>query len=278
MITGTRPLSPALGVEVQGLDLREAIDADTADVLRALLRRHHLLLVRDQRLEEASQVRFAELFGPISHRGAWMRTRDVAHVSNVRPDGVLGSGEMQFHADHTFFKRPLKALALYAVEVPKRGGDTLFANCILAYRNLPAVLKRRVAHLSSVQLFEYGGEYNTRVRLADASPNALRAEHPLVIEDPDSGEPVLFVHQLTTAAIPGLDDDQTETLLAELVPYVADPAVGYRHAWRAGDLVLWNNMTLQHARTYFDANEPRTLRRTPIAASVAEARDETAAA
>ena len=278
MITGTRPLSPALGIEVQGLDLREAIDGATADALRAHLRHHHLLLLRDQRIEEADQVRFAELFGPISHRGAWMRARDAAHVSNVRPDGVLGNGEMQFHADHTFFKRPLKALALYAIEVPGRGGDTLFANCVLAYRNLSPALKRRIADLTSVQLFEYGGEYNTRVRLADASPAALRTEHPLVVRDPDSGARVLFAHQLTTAAIPGLDDDETEALLAELVPFIADPTVGYRHAWRVGDLVLWNNMTLQHARTPFDANEPRTLRRTPIAASVAEARDETAAA
>ncbi|MEX2648913.1 MAG: TauD/TfdA family dioxygenase [Alphaproteobacteria bacterium] len=277
-MTGTRPLSSALGVEVMGLDLRQTIDAATAKALRELWHRHHLLLFRGQNLSEQDQVRVARLFGPISHRGAWMRERDAAHVSNARADGVLGSGAMQFHADHTFFKRPLKALALYAIEVPSVGGDTLFANCVLAYRNLPDALKARIAGLASVQLFEYGGEYNTRVRLADASPRALRTLHPLVIDDPDIGAKVLFAHPLTTAAIPGLSDAETEALLGELVTYIADPVVGYRHAWRVGDLLLWNNMTLQHARTDFDPGERRTLRRTPIAVSETEAYDATAAA
>lgn len=278
MTIATQPLSPALGVEVRGLDPREPVAPHDADALRDLLRRHHLLLFRGPVMTEAEQVRFARLFGPISHRGAWMRTRDAAHVSNVLPDGVLGSGEMLFHADHTFFRRPLKALALHALQVPSAGGDTLFANCILAYRDLPDTLKRRIAGRTSVQLFEYGGEYNRRVPLAQASPAALRATHPLVMPDPDSGAPILFVHPLTTAAISGLDDGETQDLLDALAPRIADPAIGYCHAWRVGDLALWNNMTLQHARTPFDPNEPRTLRRTPIAVSESEAHDETAAA
>ena len=274
----TRPLSPALGVEVRGLDPRAPMAPDHAGALRDLLRRHHLLLIRGPVLSEAEQVDFARCFGPISHRGAWMRTRDSALVSNARPDGVLGDGEMLFHADHTFFRNPLKALALHALELPSSGGETLFANCVLAYRNLPAALKARIEGRTSVQLFEYGGEYNTRVPLARASAAALRATHPLVIVDPDSGERVLFVHPLTTAAISGLDDDETQALLDAVTPYIADPAIGYRHAWRVGDLILWNNITLQHARAPFDARERRTLRRTPIAVSETEAYDETAAA
>ena len=278
MTLRTRPLSPALGVEVAGLDVAGPIAPAMAEALRDLLRRHHLLLLRGPVLDEATQVRFARVFGPISHRGAWMKTRDAALVSNTAPDGVLGQGEMLFHADHTFFRRPLKALALHALEVPRAGGDTLFANCILAYRDLPEALKARLAGRTSVQLFEYGGEYNRRVPLARASAAALRATHPLVLPDPDSGAPILFAHPLTTAAISGLEDDETQALLDELAPYIADPAIGYRHAWRVGDLVVWNNLTLQHARTAFDPTERRTLRRTPIAVSDAEAHDETAAA
>ena len=84
------------------------------------------------------------------------------------------------------------------------------------------------------------------------------------------------MHAHTTAAVDGLDNADTGALIEELVTYIADPAVGYCHAWRPGDVIVWNNITLQHARTDFDARARRTLRRVPIAVSESEARDETA--
>ena len=270
------PLSPALGVRIDGLDLARPIDATTAEALRAAFARHHLLLLRGPSLDQAAQVRFANLFGPVSHRGAFMKEVDASHVSNARPDGILGSGVLHFHSDHTFFRHPLKAICLHALVVPNSGGDTLFANAALAHDNLPAGLKRRIAGLSSLQLFDYRGDYNRRTLERDAPADAPRCWHPLVLEH--GGRKVLFLHMHTTARISELSDAEADALMEELLPYIADPAIGYRHAWRPGDVLLWDNLALQHARTDFDPAEPRTLRRVPIAVSETEAREETAAA
>jgi len=272
------PLSPALGVEITGLDLARPFDGEVAAALRRAYGAHRLLLLRGQDLDQAAQLRFATLFGPVSHRGAFMKEADASHVSNARPDGILGSGVLAFHSDHTFFRHPLKAICLHAIEVPSSGGDTLFADVLAAWDHLPAALKARIADLSSLQLFDYGGDYNRRTLEADAPADAPRCWHPLVRVDDDSGRKALFAHMHTTAAISGLADDEADALMAELAGYIADPAIGYRHVWQPGDVLLWNNIALQHARTDFDSRQRRTLRRIPIAVSEAEAREETAQA
>lgn len=270
------PLSPALGVEIVGLDLARGIDGATGDGLRAAWQRHHLLVLRGQTLDQAAQVRFANLIGPVSHRGAYMKEVDASHVSNVRPDGILGSGVLHFHSDHTFFRHPLRAICLHALEVPASGGDTLFANAMLAFDNLPAALQARIAGLRSLQLFDYRGDYNRRTLERDAPADAPRCWHPLVLEH--GGRKVLFLHMHTTARIDGLTDGEADALMDELHGYIADPVIGYRHVWRPGDVLLWNNIALQHARTDFDPTQRRTLRRVPIAVSETEAREETAQA
>jgi len=272
------PLSPALGVEITGLDLARPFDEEVAAALRRAYAAHRLLLLRGQDLDQAAQLRFATLFGPVSHRGAFMKEADASHVSNARPDGILGSGVLAFHSDHTFFRHPLKAICLHAIEVPSSGGDTLFADVLAAWDHLPAALKARIADLSSLQLFDYGGDYNRRTLEADAPADAPRCWHPLVRVDGDSGRKALFAHMHTTAAISGLADDEADALMEELAGFIADPAIGYRHVWQPGDVLLWNNIALQHARTDFDPLQRRTLRRIPIAVSEAEAHEETAQA
>ncbi len=271
-----RPLASHLGAEITGVDLRGRIDDATGNILKQAYRRHHLLLLRGQRIDGADQVRFATLFGPVSHRGAYMKERDHAHVSNVREDGILGSGVLHFHSDHTFFRHPLKAVCLHAIETPRSGGDTLFSNVAQVWTRLPRRLKERIAGRRSLQLFDYHGDYNRRLREHEASPDAPRFWHPLAFRD-DAGRTVLFLHAHTTAAVEGLDEDETDALVDELAERIADARVGYRHRWRPGDVVLWNNITLQHARCDFDPAERRTLRRVPVAVSEAEAMDETAA-
>ncbi len=270
-----RPLTPHLGAEVAGIDLGLPIDDGAATMLREAFGCHHLLLLRGQEIDEAAQIRFATLFGPVSHRGAYMKRRDYAHVSNTLEDGILGNGVLHFHSDHTFFRHPLKAICLFAIEIPASGGDTLFSNAAAAWTGLPVHLKERITGLRSLQLFDYHGDYNRRVLERDASPDAPRCRHPLMLQD-DAGRTVLFVHAHTTAAIDGLSDAETDDLINELTGYIADPAIGYRHVWRRGDVIVWNNITLQHARTDFDPGQHRTLRRVPIAVSEAEAEDTTA--
>ena len=162
MTLQTRSLSPALGVEIVGLDLSRPFDAATAAELLKLYQTHHLLLLRGQTLDEDDQIRFAEVFGPVSRRSPAMQKAKAAYVSNSRADGILGQGELHFHSDNTFFQHPLKAIGLYAIEIPPEGGDTLFANCAAVYSALPEGLLRRLDGLSSYQLFDYNGDYNRR--------------------------------------------------------------------------------------------------------------------
>lgn len=263
----TRPLSPALGVEILDLDLSRPFDDATRAELLELYRRHHLLLLRDQKIDEAAQVRFSEIVGPISHRSPSMRTRNSALVSNAEPEGILGDGKLYFHHDNTFYEHPLRALGLYAIEIPTEGGDTLFSNCAMVHDALPEALRARIETLSSYQMFDFGAsfDYNRRSRDEDATPDAIRAIHPLVWTDPDTSRKVVFMSEHTTVRLLGVDAAEGEAIVAELARWIADPRFGYRHRWRVGDMILWDNMTLQHARESFDKRQRRTLRRTPIA-------------
>src|SRR5262245_62942897 len=117
-----RKLMPDWGAEVD-FDLSQPWSDGTAAELVELYDQHHLLLFRRQTLSAEQQVAFAKLFGPISHRSPAMKTKDTALVSNVAPDGVLGDGELLFHSDNTFFQHPLKAIGLFAMEIPSIGGD-----------------------------------------------------------------------------------------------------------------------------------------------------------
>ena len=123
MTIAVEKLMPTWGAEVR-FDLSQPIDGETARQLVDLFDRYHLLLFRNQTFTSEQQVAFSKLFGPISHRSPAMKTRDTAFVSNVAEGGVLGDGELLFHSDNTFFQHPLKAIGLFAMEVPSTGGDT----------------------------------------------------------------------------------------------------------------------------------------------------------
>lgn len=258
-----RPLSPAVGVEID-LDLTRELDEATWQQIEELYLSHSLLLFREQAMSEEDQVRFSRRFGPISRRNPAQGERDSVMVSNALKGGVLGDGELFFHSDNTFFTEPLKAIGLHALEVPEEGGDTLFSNAYLVYEALPPELRERVETLQSFQLFDYNGDYNRRSKLEDAPADAPRAIHPLVWSHPDTGRKALFLSEHTTARIVGLDSDEEEELIATLRGYISDPRFVYRHKWRNGDFVFWDNVVLQHARTNFDPKTRRTLRRTPV--------------
>jgi taurine dioxygenase len=258
-----RKLSPALGVEIR-MDLMAELNEETLAEIEALFEEHHLLLFRGQSLSEEAQVRFSRHFGPISRRNPAMRGRETVMVSNRDPNGILGTGELFFHSDNTFFRHPLKAIGLFAIEVPEEGGDTIFSNCRLVYEALPEDLRRRVDGLTSYQLFDYAGDYNRRSSLDAAPADAPRAIHPLVWTEPKSGRKVLFFSEHTAARINELDPAEEDDLIGTLRSYISDPRFCYRHKWRPGDFLFWDNVILQHARTDFDPSKARRLRRTPI--------------
>ncbi len=148
-----RQLSPALGAEILGVDLRDPIDDALKQKFFDAWHQHLVILLRNQTLDEDAQVRFAETFGPpaknTSGRTFGVKHPSVMLVSNIREDGkpigALPDGEMHFHTDQCHQATPAKATMLYAIEIPSKGGNTLFSNAYAAYETLPDDIKQRIA-------------------------------------------------------------------------------------------------------------------------------------
>src|SRR5919198_811652 len=173
-----RPLSPALGAEIMGVDLRQKLDETTAARILSAWHEHLVVLFRDQDLTEEDEVRFAETFGEPAriHTKQFVRTHPaVMLISNIREDGkpigALPDGEMHFHTDQCHQERPAKASMLYAIEVPSQGGNTLFANAYKAYETLPDDIKRQIERRRALNAYDYDTAATKRgTRLADGVP------------------------------------------------------------------------------------------------------------
>lgn len=261
------PLSEELGVEIRGLDPTK-LDDEAVQTFRDAFARYHLVLLRGVDLDEEQQTKLTETLGEVSFDSPIMKKggdRKFSFIGNQHSDGHLRDGELLFHSDHTFFKSPLKAIALYSLAAPSKGGETVFTNAAAAYRRLPEALKEKIRGLDARHIASYGAfEGDARPRF-DPTSKAKVAVHPVVWKHPDSGEDILFVSRLLTESILGMPHEESEALLEQLFTYVEDPQYHYAHAWKVGDYLVWDNRVLQHSRRDFDPSEKRAMRRVPIA-------------
>ena len=265
-----RPVSESLGMELVGVDLREEQPERVRDVAVEALRDHQLLLVRDQDIDLDQQRRFVRWFGSLSSAGS-VESRggdaDTMYIANTREDGVAREGALLKHQDHCFYPEILPGICLYAEEASAEAGETIFASALRAYERLPTKLRERIAGLHARHVYDYTNDYgNRRFRIAQ-SPEAPTATHPIALEHPRTGRTALFVNELMTDSIVELEADEGEALLQELLEYLDDPAVGHRHRWRKGDVLLWDNFALQHGRTPFPEGARRCLRRLQVEVS-----------
>ncbi len=244
-------LSPWMGAQVHGLDLSAPLSGGERQFVREAFDRHHLLVFADQRLDAKQQRDFSLLFGPYIDTHMKSPQDDVQYISNVVTGGAVGNGTLPFHSDHSFFEQPdTDAIVLYAIKLPSQGGDTLYANAALAFSDLDEDLKKRILPLHA--LHSLGAVYSDKA--------AQQAIHPLVWDERRSGERVLYMSELVKKIVE-LDDTQSEALVAALRAHIYREEFLYRHQWKVGDVVVWNNRLLQHARTVFDPAQERTLRR-----------------
>ncbi len=241
------------------------MQAETVSALREIWVDRGLLVFRNNDLSIEDQIRFAAYFGTPSETNTRTdpdRDPRILLISNIRengkPIGALPDGELQFHSDSAFHKEPLMATLLYSVEIPSTGGDTLFANANTAYEKLPKALKDRLDGLTAIN----GYDYSTQVKRASydrsSGPNAI---HPVIRTHPETGHKAIYVNRLMTEEICDLPDDDREDLLSELFDLIEDPDIRYTHLWQTGDLLMWDNRFIQHARTDFPTTERRLLRR-----------------
>jgi taurine dioxygenase len=264
-----RPLSPALGAELIGLDLSAPMSDDVFDSVREAWHRYLVILIRDQHLTEDDQVRFAERFGPVSMstRGHFLsKNPAIMLISNIREDGkqigALPDGEMHFHTDQCHQERPAMATMLYSIEVPSVGGNTLFANAYTAYETLPDAIKQRIDGRKALNAYDYDAASTRRgTKLREGIPAYW---HPVVRTHPATGRKALFVNRLMTVAIEGLSDDEGEDILNTLFDHQEQRTFVYEHVWRPNDVLLWDNRCTLHARTDFSDKERRLMRRVAI--------------
>ena len=264
-----RPLSAALGAEIIGIDLRQEIGDDVFAQIRDAWHQNLVILLRDQKLSEEEQVRFAAKFGAPAqiHTKQFVRNHPaVMLISNIREDGkpigALPDGEMHFHTDQCHQERPAMASMLYALEVPRAGGNTLFANGYTAYETLPPEIKRRIDGRKALNAYDYETAATKRgTRLAQGVPSYA---HPVVRTHPATGRKALYVNRLMTVRIEGLPAQESDGLLAMLFDHQERRDFIYEHVWRAGDLVIWDNRCTLHARTDFSPDERRLMRRVTI--------------
>jgi taurine dioxygenase len=189
----------------------------------------------------------------------------VSYVSNdefVNGRRVI-PGET-FHTDHSNHPRPPKATTLFAVTLPSRGGDTQYVNMHSAYDDLPTETKQKIDGLKAVHV--YLSKYSPRPlgHLTEESRRKLPPPgiHPLVCTHPDNGRKALFLNPVRMESIVGMDDQAALTLIDDLMRHATQKKYEYRHQWRHGDWVLWDNRSVMHqANPDYDMNERRYLYR-----------------
>jgi taurine dioxygenase len=263
-----RKLTDTIGAEVFDIDLSLPMGGATLAAVRAAWFAHAVLLFRHQSLSEAQQIRFAEQFGPIAMTTS--SGKPVMLVSNIvengKPIGRLPDGEMWFHSDQSYLAEPCAGATLFAVELPSKGGNTLFADTYAAYESLSDATRARIAGLRAVHMYDYSRGSTRKPADAHIIPDGVpHATHPIVRTHPATGRQALYVNRLMTVAIEGLPMDESDALLEELFAHQEQPAFVYEHIWREGDLILWDNRCTLHARTDFAPGERRLLRRVAIA-------------
>ncbi len=259
------PMNAPLGAEVRGIDLAVPLTDETVAAIEQALYRHIVLVFRDQKIDEPQQLAFCSRFGELYTNPNGGKTRMVSNQLQHLPKDQLHDTEMSFHHDTIFRPVPQKALCMVALTLPKQGGNTIFANMYAAYDALSEAMKARIRPLTALSAFAYTRTAKMDLAAIDKAPHA---SHPVAITHPASGRKTLYVDPLMTLKINELDAAEGDALLDELCAHAESKAFQYEHVWRAGDVVLWDNLASMHARTEM-SSEPRVIRHSSILGTVA---------
>lgn len=263
------PLTDHTGAEVTGLDFRKPIDSETRAKLNEAFVEHHVLVLRDQEFSPDDFKVAVQVFGELQPHDKKEHHvpghPDVSYVSNdefVNGRRII-PGET-FHTDHSNHPRPPKATTLFAVNLPSSGGDTQYVNMHDAYDDLSEATKRRIEGLKAVHA--YLSKYSPRPLgyLSEESRKKLPPPgvHPLVRTHPENGRKALFLNPVRMEAIVGMEDADALKLIGELMTHATQKKYEYRHRWRHGDWVIWDNRSVMHqANPDYDMNERRYLYR-----------------
>ena len=274
----TKPLCPGFGLEAWGVDLsRPLTDEKFADIEQTFFRAQ-VLVFRAQSLTPAQFAALARRLGPPEpHVIDQFHHPDDPNIlilsnrknKNGEPMGLADAGTY-FHTDYSYLQVPARATTLYSIEVPKAGGNTLFANQYAAYDDLSDTMKRRleplmaVHHYGNRKVAEEAGRTAASPLTAEQKAKMPLITHPIVRRHPVTGRKALYAVSGSSYGIVGMPDVEAVALLDELAEHATQPKYQLSLAYGVGDLVVWDNASLLHAATLVDPNDPRTLWRITI--------------
>ncbi len=281
----SEPVHELFGARVRGVDLVTLLDAYGTEPVLELVDRYRVLVFAGQRMSPADQVavsrRFGEVDVPPRVEDRLHRAPEVFVIGNpgekavaFAPAGVdgRGDGELEWHSDQSQYPRPTWISLMYGVEVPPRGGDTLFACTRSSYAALGAGSRRRYEGVNLLHSIRGINDYLRRQGKSDVVSEAeLRNEEgpaqewPLVRRHPRTGERGLYFGSHVCVGVSGWPEGPGRELIAEVTAHATRPEFVYRHSWSPGDLVLWDNRCTVHAATSYDAaTYRRVIHRTTV--------------
>ena len=267
------PIAGALGAEISGVDLSTTLADDVVAEIRRAWLEHLVVFFRDQRLEPADFLAFAQRLGqPVEYpfvKGIEGFPEIIA-VTKL-PHETVNFGGI-WHSDTTYLPSPPMATMLVAREVPPFGGDTLFANMYAAYEALSPGMQRLLGGLVAVNTSAMADVSKTREdRLRDSAQEAddeYLAEHPVVRTHPETGRKSLYLNVAHTARFVDMTEDESRPLLRALFEHSVRPEFTCRFRWEVGSLALWDNRCAMHnpINDYF--GHTRTMHRITLAGDV----------
>ncbi len=270
-----RPIAPALGAEVRGIDIAGPLDGATVAALRRALLDHLVIFFRDQELTPEQHKTFAAGFGPLQ-TDVFVRGMDadpeILEVVKRAEDARVFAGN--WHADVTFQEAPALGSVLYALEVPAVGGDTLFGNMYLAYEALSPGMRDLLDDLTAVHCAypSYDSESMAArnkqpggMRYTGSDPGDWTAEHPVVRSHPETGRKALFVYHSYTRHFTDMTVAESRPLLEFLLAHMARPEFTCRFRWARGSVAFWDNRCAQHCPIADYPGERRVMHRVTIA-------------
>lgn len=265
------PLGPVMGAEVRGVDVAKPLSPDVRIAILAACDRNKVLVFRDQRLSQAEFLEFSGLWGSVGEHILTKLGRDagkrVQILTNADADGKPKKSHpdpsaLLWHTDKSYSRRPSLATLLYALRVPKSGGDTLFADVCAAYDALTDSQKEEIEGLTVIHSFEHAYEMAGMMATDEERVAAPPVMHPLVKLCGNTGRKAIYCGMYARTIV-GMPEERSTRLLKELEEHATQSRFQYRHKWRENDVVVWDNRSTLHAATPFDVeHEVRTLYRT----------------
>lgn len=268
------PLTRHIGAELRGIDLRERPDEATVRAIYQAWLDHLVIVFPGQQLSQEDLLRVTGWFGEVNPlgrppkyfpKGFSSLLPNIMLISNIRengePIGALPDGEMMFHHDMIHAEVPSKGTFLYSVEIPSRGGNTLFASGYAAYETLGPAVRDRLEGRKALHHYHFGSTIRGDGKGVEAFAEQV---HPVFRTHEETGRKAVYVNRLMTVKVLDLPGDESDRLLNIVWDHSERPEFIYEHVWRVGDLLLWDNRCSSHARTDFPSTERRLMLRTTV--------------